>query len=279
MRTKGAARMERTTGFALLAVFTGILLSYLAYYAQQFASSGLNPIQLISSLLFWCGLLGLIFRYPLNGIVREIGTFFRSVLGFLTYVTYMSFHLILYGFILEGIVSSVSPVFYSFPVRASFAVSSSMLYPATFQNAVLGLFVFPDISLTIPPILEASLSLFSIAMAVIIGLLVEANIMKSIELKAACSRRKKSMTFFVLPVIGVVGGASCCLSLPIFIALLASPATALASPSILLGYYATYFLFPPGTAVALKLNLNSMNNIATKIASHSVPREQMTKGS
>ena len=125
----------------------------------------------------------------------------------------------------------------------------------------------------VPPIFEISLSVYSIAMAVIIGVLVQVNIMKTIEMKNSCSPRRKSSVYFALPIIGVVGGASCCLSLPIFVTLLAVPTVSLASPSIINAYFLTYLLFPPITAVILKLNLDSINRMIralsrNKIAEH-----------
>ena len=181
-------------------------------------------------------------------------------------------HLIVYGFILEGIVASAYPEYYSFPVKSAIVVTSVPIYPASFFDAFFGLFIYPNISLVIPPLFGASLSLYSIVMAVIIAILVVSSILKSIELKDVCSLRRKSTSFVIVPLIGVIGGASCCLSLPIFLALLAAPAAVLASPSLITAYYIAYFLFPLATVIALKLNLDVINKIGLKLT---MPRQKL----
>lgn len=181
--------------------------------------------------------------------------------GIFVYVVYTSLHLLVYGIILETIVASVYPSLWDVPVQAGAILSSQPLYPLNALTLLGNYFFNPNLIALVPPIFDVSLSLYSIAMAIIIGILVQVNIMRTIEFRNTCSLAWRSTTFLALPIIGVVGGASCCLSLPLFVTLLAAPTVSLASPSIIAAYFLTYFLFPPGTAVILKLNLDSINRI------------------
>ena len=227
---EGARRVSgKYIGLIAIATLVCALASYGQYYT---ASIGIfNAYQATLATLFWSLVLCLVFLSPLNKILHVFSRYVKSIKGFLIFASYLSVHLILYGFILEGIVASAYPEYYSFPVKSAIVVTSVPIYPASFFDAFFGLFIYPNISLVIPPLFGASLSLYSIVMAVIIAILVVSSILKSIELKDVCSLRRKSTSFVIVPLIGVIGGASCCLSLPIFLALLAAPAAVQASHS------------------------------------------------
>lgn len=260
--------MRRNTFFITIsiAIALSLLLSYSAYFVTQ-PVSGFNPYQALASLIFWLATFFLLIQYPLKGVSNA---FFsrtnRSPFGLAVFASYISVHLVVYGFILEGIVATLLPASYAFPVAYSSVISAFPLYPPSALNSLLSFFFYPSIAITIPPIFGLSLSLFSVVMAFLIAMLVVTNITKARELKNACTFRRKSTVFFVLPAIGVIGGASCCLSLPLFIAFLAAPAVVLSSPSMIAAYYVTYFLFPPATVVVLKLNLDSINRLFAKIS-------------
>jgi hypothetical protein len=179
----------------------------------------------------------------------------------------MSLHLLVYGFILETIVTTMIPAFGGFYVQPALSVSATPLSPFSIESVLANYFLTPSVGVDVPPYLSASLSLYSISMAIVIGILVETNIMKALELKNSYSLGRRSTAIVAVPLIGVIGGASCCLSLPVFIALIALPASALVAPSAVLGYYMAYFFFPPATAFALKLNLDATSKISKKILS------------
>ena len=63
----------------------------------------------------------------------------------------------------------------------------------------------------------------------------------------------------IFPALGIVLGASCCLSVPILVTV-AAPSAAVLSSSLWL-YDATYFLFPPAAVILLYLNLYSVGRI------------------
>ena len=259
-----ALRVDSATSVSLIVIAVSVLLSYSAYFAQQ--PIGFNSYLAIASSLFWASLLLILLRGPLASTSRSFAIrFSKSRRSVAVFAVYISVHLLAYGFILEEIVAAFFPQHYSFPVTFSAIISSIPLYPPTFLNSIFGMFVYPSLAFTIPPVFGLELSLYSLAMALVIAILVTTNVEKAFQLKSVCTLRRRSVAYFALPIIGVVGGASCCLSLPIFIAFLAAPAAALASPSIVTAYYVTYFLFPPATAVALKLNLDSISGLEQKI--------------
>lgn len=255
-------------------IVVSILVTGLASYGQFFtASIGVfNAYQAMISLVFWVLVLGFVLLFPLNKITHLFLGYLKSFKGFLIFASYLAVHLLVYGFILEGIVATVYPQYYAVPIKAAIVVTAVPIYPASFFDAFFGLFIYPNISAVIPPLFGASLSLYSIVMAVVIAILVVSSILKSMELKDLCSVRRKSTSFVLVPLFGVIGGASCCLSLPIFLALLAAPAALLASPSIITAYYIAYFLFPLATVIALKLNLDVIDRIGLKLT---MPRQEL----
>ncbi|MEM0288065.1 MAG: hypothetical protein QXG05_07875 [Nitrososphaerota archaeon] len=171
-------------------------------------------------------------------------------------------HILLYGFILEAILVSIyGSVTFSSP---TLFISSNLLYPISLANAVLGLAYNPNITLTIPPYFGAALTSFSFFMAIIIDMLILANVMKMGQIGKMCSIHKRARSYVAMPLIGIIAGASCCMSLPVLISI-AVPAAATLTKSIWV-YYMTYFLFPPLAAVVLKLNLNSSIKIELQLS-------------
>lgn len=257
--SKPLGNWKLAIAFAVFGLVASFLISYLSYF--QAVSSPFNGSQAFASLLFWVVVLGVCLSFPLRGAFRAFLGYIKTVRGFAVYAIYTSLHLLVYGIILETIVAVMYPSFWDVPVQGGVVLSSQPLYPLTGLTLLGNFFFNPNLAALVPPIFDVSLSLYSIALAVIIGILVQVNVMRTIELRNTCSLARRSTAFIALPVIGVVGGASCCLSLPLFVTLLAAPTVSLASPSIIAVYFLTYFLFPPGTAVILKLNLDSINRV------------------
>ena len=254
----------------LFAIVASAIISYLSYFQPIY--SPFNSYEAFASLLFWGAILGICFSIPLRKAAFEFLGYLKTVKGILIYVVYTSLHLIVYGFILEGIDAGFYPSVWGVPVQAGVVVSSQPLNPLSLVSLGADYFFNPNIVALVPPIFDVSLSVYSIVMAIIIGALVQVNIMKTIDMKKNCSLGRRSTVFLALPIIGVVGGASCCLSLPIFVTLLAVPTVSLATPSIISAYFLTYLLFPPATAVILKLNLDSINRMMKALSRNSVPQ-------
>jgi len=178
------------------------------------------------------------------------------------FVSYSSVHLILYGLLLEvilGYVARVPPETKSF----SYYFASTLFYPLSFPNVVAGFGFNPSLSLVLPPFYNLGLSLFSVSLALIIAILVTTNIMRVVDLGSACSVTYKSRSIVLLPALGVIGGAACCLSLPVLISFIA-PSAAIVNTSPII-YYIANFVFPPVTAIALKFNMDSTDRMANRL--------------
>jgi hypothetical protein len=233
-----------------------------SYFAYLWGSTSPNPAELLAPTLFWYAVAFLLFAYPLREalriFLRNIGTAF----GAGVFTLYLILHVLLYGFMLESILVS----FFDRPfvsASTSVYVTTSVFAPSTLLNAIVGLWFNPWITLTFPPLFSDALSLYSVVIALVIAILIVANIGKTRELGKICSTRLKSRTMVLFPALGIALGASCCLSVPILFSVVVPSAVVLSSS--LWVYDATYFLFPPFAVILLYLNLYSVNRIATRV--------------
>jgi hypothetical protein len=233
-----------------------------SFFAYLWGATSPNPAELLAPVLFWYAVAFLLLAYPLRGafqvFLRNIGTAF----GASVFALYLVLHVLLYGFMLETILVS----FFDRPfvsTSANVYVTTSVFAPPSLLNAVVGLWFNPWVTLTIPPEFSDALSLYSIVIAVIIAILIVANIGKTRELGKLCSTRLKSRTMVLFPALGIALGASCCLSVPILVTVVAPAAVALSSS--LWVYDATYFFFPPLAIILLYLNLYSVDKIAANL--------------
>ena len=189
------------------------------------------------------------------------GTFAKSVrtsLGASVFALYLIIHLLLYGFVFEAVLAFIYGVG-SFAATAGFLVNTNLFAPPSPASLVFDLAYNPVVLMTAPPIFSAALSFYSVAVALVIAVLVVANVEGTRELGAVRTATKKTRTFVVLPALGVVLGASCCLSVAGLVSL-ASPATSILTSSPWI-YYATYFLFPCIAVVVLYLNLRAIKSV------------------
>lgn len=222
-----------------------------------------------ASLVFWVAMVGLIFLFPLRYVATLFKKYVGQPRGLLLFVSYLSVHLILYGLILEGIIA------YSFKVpslitQPSVSIASVPLYPVSLTSILAGFGFNPSVDLFIPPVFVLALSFYTISLSLIIAILVLTNIMKVVEIGKMCGTALKSRTLVVLPALGVIGGAACCLSLPILISLAAPTAAIITSTPIV--WYSAYFIFPSATAVGLKYNMDSTMRIASKMSKIVAPK-------
>ncbi|WP_236752694.1 hypothetical protein [Acidianus sp. HS-5] len=246
----------RTRIIIAIALF---LLSIITYYAS-FNRSLIFTTSAISSLSFWFAVLLLIpnrfFKLVLN--VKRAKAYWIS-LGL-----YLFFHVTLYGFfygIILGLDIFIPVVTVNYGV--GIPPSSILLFP-----------YWESLSPAINIILlgyEDVISPFITFIGVILALLLAANIEKILELKREVSRRKASAVLIGAPLIGVVSGTSCCLSLPsiiiYFVALdlgvVFSVLPILASPV----YFAfVWYGLPIGSVFLLLENLIEMNKVLRKLS-------------
>ena len=171
----------------------------------------------------------------------------------------MSIHLLLYGFLFQAVLAVIYGVGY-FATGAGFFVTTNLFSPPSLAGVTLDLAYNPIIVTSVPPVFSTALSVYSISVALIIAVLVVANIGRMRELSELRTGTGKARAFLVLPALGIVFGASCCLSVAGLISL-ASPAAAILTSSPWI-YYVTYFLFPCIAVLVLYLNLRAMGRVS-----------------
>ena len=231
-----------------------------SYFAYLWGSTTPNPAALVAPVLFWYGVSFLLFTYPFHRAFQAFRGHIRTKLGAAVFAVYLLIHVFLYGFLLEGILVSL----FAQPLvsrSVSVYVTTSVFAPPTISNAILALWFNPWVTLMIPPSFVDAISFYSLAIAIVIAILIVANIAEVRELGSVVSGSLKSRTLVVLPALGIVLGASCCLSVPILFTVDAPSVFLLTNPTWL--YDVTYFLFPPAGAGLLYINLHAIGRITT----------------
>lgn len=238
-----------------LALFT---IAAITYYAS-FNRGVIFITSAISSLSFWTGVLLLIpskfFRMILD--VKKTKAYWISS------GLYLFFHVTLYGFF-YGIILGLD-IF--IPV---ITVSYGVGIP---PSSILLLPYWESLSPALNVVLlgyEDVISPFITFIGIILALLIGANIEKILELRREVNKRKVSSVLIGVPVIGVVSGTSCCLSLPsiiiYFVALdvgvISSVLPILASP---IYFSLVWYGLPIGSAVLLFENFREMTKILQRL--------------
>jgi hypothetical protein len=246
---------------AIIVALIGVGLSLLGYALGQVT---FNPDEVVGPLVFWCGLIFLVLAVLFREATLTFARYVRRSFGLGIFVFYVAIHLLLYGFVLDAVLASVYGAG-PYASGAGFFVTTNLFTPISLASMVFDLAYNPVIVVTAPPIFSAALTFYSIALALIIGVLVVANVGKTKELGEAQMATSKARTFVILPALGVVLGASCCLSVAGLVSLASPTATFLASSPWI--YYTTYFLFPCIAVAILYLNLRSIGRMSAGLGS------------
>jgi len=246
--------------------FIGLAL-VTSFFAYLWGATSPNPAELLAPALFWYAVCFLLFAYPLRHVWGDFLQYIRTAVGAGVFVLYLAIHVVLYGFLLESLLVSVFNQPYTSPA-ASFTITTSVFAPPSLYNAVMALWFNPWMVLTIPPLFDDALSFYSISIAIVIAILIVANIGRTRELGKVCSANMRSRSMLIFPALGIFFGASCCLSVPVLITLAAPTAAALSSTLWI--YDVTYFFFPLIAVALLYLNLRSVDKIASNVSLSSI---------
>jgi hypothetical protein len=239
----------------------------LSYFGYIWALSPLNPSELFGSILFWGAALYLVFALLLNRSVRDFAKALHTRLGAAVFASYLTVHLLLYGFVLDGIIAATFGASYLDVGVSGLLVTTDTFLPASLSSTLFDLSYNPSVLVTLKPIFTAELSAYSVVMALIIAVLVVANVGKTRELGRLCSSQRRATSFIMVPALGIVFGASCCLSVAGLVSLYALPfATTVALQTSLPFYYATYFGLPLFAILVLYMNLRSVTGFASRLA-------------
>jgi hypothetical protein len=254
-------RLKYVLGTLLLGFIAMSFLVALAAYSPV-QPSQFNFYETIASFMFWFSAVSLALFFPLGGVTTLFIRYFRTFRAKLLFGSYISVHLVLYGFLLELMLDKI----YKFPQIAfqpTLYFSSTVLYPVSLSSIITSFGFYPSVSILIPPSFDLALSLFSFSLALIIAILIVTNAMQVIDLGYVYAHAQKAQAFVLLPTLGVIAGASCCLSFPALISI-AAPNIASFSNSATI-FFVAYFAFPITTAIGLKYNLDSIRRMASDI--------------
>jgi hypothetical protein len=245
---------------ALVVAAMGTALVGLGYSLGQVP---LNLDEVAGPAVFWFAAVFFLLAVPFRDAARVFARSVRTTLGAGAFVVYISIHLLLYGFLFDVILASYYGIS-AFAATAGFFVATNLFSPPSPASVAFDLAYNPIIVVTAPPIFSAALSFYSISVALVIAVLVVANIGRTRELGELRKGANKARAFVLLPAVGIVLGASCCLSVAGLISL-AAPATAVLTSSPWI-YYVTYFLFPCIAVAVLYLNLRSLGRPSASAA-------------
>jgi hypothetical protein len=156
----------------------GLVVSYFGY---EWGDVTLNPNELLGPLLFWGALVYLLLTIPLRVVVRSFWGYVRRPLDAAVFVAYMAIHLVLYGFLLEAILSTVYGTSL-LSVTSGFLISTNVFYPPSVSSAALDLAYNPSIYATVSPVFSVALSFYSLSAALVIAILVVVSIGKTREI-------------------------------------------------------------------------------------------------
>jgi hypothetical protein len=218
-----------------------------------------NTLALFFWLFLTTGLLALPLAKPTALAFRAMASSKRLLAFFFGYI---SVHLVIYGFLLERILVAV---FGAPPGNTGAAVlvsSNFAIQPHTWYNMLLLVTVDPNLTILAPPYYGVVLGPFSIISALIIAILVVGNFFRLMKVSSAIRKWGGST---LIPFAGIVGGASCCISIPELLAAFSPAIYAVTlAPLGVVVLNVLYYALPISVAVALKLNLDSLSRVPVK---------------
>lgn len=219
-----------------------------------------------STVVFWSVILWYLINRPLNRAVKLVRlTFARKSLLALVFPIYLASHLLAYGFFVESL----------FALRWGFISSGSYLflgYNYSFSPQVwrvaYSFFLNPSLSIVLPLGYGANLTVYSFFIGVLDATLVAANL---IQFVPSLGLVKRGGALVGLPLVSVVSGAGCCISIPTLLGIVSpSVQVLLVTRWGVLVENALYILLPATVAFVLWLTFEQMNPVRVRhlVTSH-----------
>ncbi|BDC17782.1 hypothetical protein [Acidianus sp. HS-5] len=206
----------------------------------------------VGNIIFWSSLLLFLLKTILR---RPLHYLKKGKLALAIFFSYLSVHYVVYSIVLERLLTGLYGIL--FTVTSPFITFSfTPLYPETLYTAAMNLVFNPAIAGGFPPNYYFELSLYAMVMGLIIAILVTGNIMRVLEIS---SRMKRAKVILIAPLLGIIGGGSCCISIPILLTTVIPAANSLLFlPIGDTALFLAYILLPPITAIGLKLNYDAL---------------------
>jgi len=246
-------------------------MAYLAYALRDTAPTFAARVHMVAATVFWLAITYLVLGVALRRATTTAIRGLRTRLGVAVFLGYLLAHYFAYALALALIVRAVAG-WRSYPDVTSIAVFTP-LYASPSKaldmlSPLLNLALSPQLVIWIKGFVFP-MTPFSIATGLIVSIIVLAVITAALRLGESLPKGVRRIVV-AAPVIGVTAGATCCATLPLYIAssIPAIAYTLLASPVAPAIAYTAYFLFPPATTAALahlfrsveKCALNSLRN-------------------
>ncbi|AWR96784.1 hypothetical protein DFR86_03905 [Acidianus sulfidivorans JP7] len=236
--------------FYIILCISGLFLLYISPYSVNY-----SLYSIMGNLIFWSSLVLLLIKSFLKSSFNLIlRNFSKTTLGI--FLGYLSVHYFVYSIALERILTGIYGQLFS--VNSAFAsLSVTPFYPASLYSTIVNLLFNPTITIGFPPNYYIALSFYAIAMGFIIATLVTANILRVLHISKILTKTK---IILLVPLLGVIGGGSCCISIPILLATAIPAANVLFFTSIgNSALFLVYILLPPLTAIGLKFNYDALS--------------------
>ncbi len=230
--------------FSLFMILFGYWFSTLSVPEYSISTTLAETASNILLVMFWVLLSAFIFGLLLRNVsVSFIRTIRTRLWAKLFFPAYLAVHLVIYGVVLEKIIVLTygAPPPLNLGPRA-YLVFNYYFTPHTLFNALIQITQNPGIVVVIPPFYGITLGPFALFSAFLVGVLVTVH---TDRLMRISGKLRKAGGSVVYPAVGIVGGASCCISLP-DLAVSASPfaTVAFTTPLWTNVLYALYYVLP-----------------------------------
>ena len=254
--------LQASPGVAL-ALFGAIL----TYFGYLWGLASPNPAELSGPVIFFVAVLYVLFSAPLRGAAQIFSRSVRTKPGAGIFLGYLVLHLVLYGFLLEEVLALSGWTSALAVPSSGLFVYTDVFYPPSFTSAVFNLSYNPSIIFSVVPVFSSALSAYTISVALVIAILVVANVAETKKVSRLCSATRKARSYVLVPALGIILGASCCLSIAGLVSLYTLPlAVAAEVSSSTAVYYLTYFFLPAFAVAILHLNLRSTTKLSAGLS-------------
>ncbi|NON61861.1 hypothetical protein [Acidianus sp. RZ1] len=216
--------------------------------------------QIVGPIIFWAFFIML----SLNLLGDQFRVVFENSSKKKWYIlfSYMGVHYVVYGAILEVILTYLAGVFFPSLVGGlvyTFFGSSSP------EQTIFSLLFNPAVSLILPPGITLDLSAYSVSVGFIIAILVTSSIFTIMQLR---NNFRSKIEIIAIATTGVIAGGGCCVSVPLLVVEVIGTGLSygLALSSYWEAAFAVYMLLPVVTLIGLSHLSRKLIDIERRVA-------------
>ena len=240
-------KLNLTFLFNLILMVSGLAITYSAPYSNYVV------YVTFGNLFFWLPLTFILTK----SVVRKVFSYLSknwNKKSLAIFSTYLSIHYFVYSIALERLLTSIYGEL--FRISSPFLTFSvSYFYPPGPYTFLINLIFNPSIVIGFPPNYYLELSFYSVIMGFLIDGVVTTTILRVLEIY----KKVRIRAIIIPPILGVLAGGSCCVSIPVILA------TAIPAANVLFflpigntALFLAYILLPPVTLIGLIFHFNSL---------------------